>query len=775
MMMLPSLSVLVVVCFSIFMVVVSAGNSKGSAATFSFDEPFQTSFSQLIHFPCTTLFTKNSRIGCGTESRQVQKGNILYFNYDGSALQDPGKDFVAVIEEADWTYESMKAFGKLEHLQGILIVNSTNSQSSSSSSSSSNNNNNIVYSPDSRTPQGYGTPSADITYGNINYAWNPKGENLLEQLIPYPVAFVADSDIASSLLKYAKGQSNIMAEFQYYMGPNEMNSFDCLSWKDESTGRWNPKCLPLGGNSVWATAGSPPNPNNDKRNVIFIAAAMDSTAFFHDLAYGANTAASNILTVIMAAKLIGANMNDQALDALSKRIAFGLFQGEAYGYIGSRRFLRDHLYFQCGTQPVKVGNEYACLNPPRQNLKFADFGKIVGMLTVDQIGHAVANGILYLHADPDKSYDYYLANLIKYTSGSVVFSSAGNNNNDGNGGFPYPPTPLTSLLSITKGDVGGVVLTGYDYAFTSRVPYHSHWDVGKQISLSNIAAAATILARSAVAAAYDDGTYYNNNEYDTPAQYAKSVIAEDLAEDDELLVQLANCFLYDGSCETLRKYSAMEANNEKLRSGVAYGQGQALGTPPNYFVGVYNDNSGQPFVRVNDQYYGSYNGSDFGSRKSDGLAIVPRQLESSIRGIFNDLLGRGSAIVRDNGKNNHSCKSTSDCKNLDYCGAYGDEATCTGGGVCVCLRSQYHVALDEGIAPAANQPPGYFTALVNENTVVTPMYTEPYWSSSVGVKLYRSTGPAPGFVSLGVGLAIGFISLFGAFVLKVGLKKEKLY
>jgi nicastrin len=250
-------------------------------------------------------------------------------------------------------------------LQGILILNSTSVQ---------NNGGNSIYSPESAAPQGYDTPSAQLNYGYIQYKWNSRGEGLtMLDFFGIPMAYVTDSAVAQSLREESQSSSSddnhrIVAEFNYYMGPEVMNSASCLAWHDVSNDRWNPKCLPLGGTSVWAAAGSPSVSADSP--VLLVAAGMDSTGFFHDLSPGANTAASNILTLLLAAKLIGTYVTDADLDALPNRIVFALFQGESYGFVGSRSFLRDLAFpgFVCYSDLVrsktKLGNssEFGCLN-----------------------------------------------------------------------------------------------------------------------------------------------------------------------------------------------------------------------------------------------------------------------------------------------------------------------------------------------------------------------------------------------------------------------------
>jgi nicastrin len=749
-----------------------------ASATNELDQPFSSNFANLVHAPCVTLFHRNGSMGCGTQERSLQRGQLRYFDGSLPQTEDP---YVAVIEDYMLTAETFQTLSVAQGglLQGILVLNATTSSDTSRNSYVGENS---YRSPDSQNPQGYGTPSEGLQYGYYQYAWNAKGEDLFAyDLFGIAMAYVMDSDMCEILRKDSSSDSSddaIVAEFNYYMGAQGVNSLQCLQWKDAATDNWAPKCLPLGGTSVWATAGSPPQPKNNniqKRPIVMVGAGMDSTSLFHDVAPGANTAASNILTLLMVAKLIG-GIDDETLDALPNRILLGMFQGESFGFVGSRSFLRDVAYpgFQCAQSVVrsvtKLGeqSEYACLNPMRPSLGFSNLGsKIAGMISVDQVGHETGDGLLYVHADKNNdTYGSFLAQIMMNSGTNSVSVVATSVSNSGNG-YPYPPSPLTSLLQLSEGAVGGAVLTGYDYAFTNKVPYHSHMDSASvyQVDLKSIAAAATIIARTAVAAAYDDGSY----DYETAAAYAKNLIPS-ISYKNEVLVELADCVYYNGQCDLFQKYSQVETANERSRTGLNLGNPSPHGTPPNYYVGVYNYMYGQPFVQVGDNIYGAYKGDSFGNRNSDAVSMVPTQLESSILGLMNDYLGRGTM----GSSSPVSCSKLSDCANANYCSSYGEYATCTGGGVCVCRRANFHVALDEALKPAVNMPTGYFTVR-DDDEEISAMYTEPYWSNSVGVKVFRDVGSLPGFFALVAGIAAAGISLFSAFVLRVGLKKEKLY
>jgi len=120
------------------------------------------------------------------------------------------------------------------------------------------------------------------------------------------------------------------AKFEFDMGPDGLTSTQCLH---------SGQCLPLGGQSVWGTMGT----LDESKKLVFIAANMDSNAMFHDAAVGATSTASDIVAVMAAVRALS-NVN---LSALPHQLAFGLFQGEAWGRLGSRRFVAEVQGFTC--------------------------------------------------------------------------------------------------------------------------------------------------------------------------------------------------------------------------------------------------------------------------------------------------------------------------------------------------------------------------------------------------------------------------------------------
>jgi len=787
--------------------------AASSDQTPTLNEPFQTELKSLPHAPCVSLFHRNGRIGCGTVGRDEMTGTLLHWttltsdNYYSSAMAQISP-FVAVLDEFEYTSDVIDQISSFSSddgtalVQGILILNSTSSASYLNAAPVS--------------PKGQNTPSYQLTPG-YDYEWNANGDGLmLKDMYGIPSGFLGDEEIATYILQVSKDQSSlvlasasksssnndgssggggfftsksmsmppVVAEFNMYMGPQNIDTASCLSWIDNDD-IWRPKCLPLGGNSVWATAGSPyQSTNNDNNNgnnddggdgktpIIMVATNLDSTSMFHDRVPGANTAAANILTVLMAAKLIGSSLPDDELDGLNKKIMFAFFQGEQYGYLGSRSFLRDVAYpgFECddGRTVAAVAKKkdegdvtMACLSPLRHDLAFADLGDIESMIAVDQIGILSDENTFYVHDSGagDGLSDIFTG--ITLDDWNVVDGSAES----------IPPTPLSSLYKLSGGTVGGVVLSGYDATFAANTYYLSHMDSNytTPIDLQNIAKAATFVARAALTAAYGgDGD-------DDGGNFAANAIAE-LSYDDETLVDLADCLFTNGRCDTLSKYSKVERVNNREETGQDVGIGADLGSPPNYYVSVYNNRNGQAFAYIDGSIYGSYTGDEeYGKNSGDAVLVRPNVLEMSIHGLLNDFLGRGSydESSEDNEYSFKSCQASSDCSDVTYCSSSGDLAVCTGGNECVCSRSHYHLALDEAIIPAPNNYTGMF--MVSEDDEgVSPMYSEPYWSNDIGIHIYRDGGENGAWV-ISFGLIVAGAWLVGTTLMKSRLRKEKLY
>ncbi|KAL7533159.1 hypothetical protein ACHAXR_005073 [Thalassiosira sp. AJA248-18] len=832
------------------------------------NEPFNNAhFESLPHVPCVSLFHRTGRVGCGTWSRNVMTGRLLDWssvasntndNVEGGASVVP--PYVAVMDEEYYTDENIanlmlysqqyaagEDYGEVDEggpLRGLLVL-------------ASDNNNNVA-SPEPLAPQGDDTPSSSITIGS-SYEWNVNnaGNGLTTtDMYGLPTAYIADANTAAYLKSVASEQGNIsggddasatvypsiVSEFNYYMGPGGevdadngeamYNSKKCLEWKDND-GEWSPRCAPLGGNSVWAVAGTPislgysnggeddanenngnadnggENDSSSNKPVILVTASIDSTSMFHDLSPGANNAASNILTLLMAAQLIGSSIKDEALDELYGQIAFAFFQGESYGYIGSRRFLKDVMEgFECSGGNEGVASVYkakdesgdtttrACLHPPRADLTFQNLGEVRGMIAVDQVGNLGGTKNLYVQGGEDtdggNGFASFLSEVMVELSASDDggYTAQASSVEEDDGTSPLPPTPLSSLVSLSSAAVGGVVLTGYDDAFVANSLYHSHLDSTSKYSTIDkdaIASAATLVARSAVAAAYQNA----NDEVDsaTASAYALDLLPTAVDSSSETFAKLYNCLFEDGNCETFLTYGGVERANDAVKTGIDLGMGVPLGTPPSYYTSIYDSSNGQAFVYASGKYYGSLIGGEkdkdgeviknYGDDGKDAFLVRPSLLEMAIFGLLNDFLGRGAIEMNDDGSAPAlaTCKSSSDCSSVSYCNSESSAVVlpACAGGSCVCgSRSHYHLALDEALSAAANVGTSRFEIQDGEEGI-SALYTEPYWSSYVGVRIYNDAGNTPGVYASSIGAVFALACIGFVLRLKKTMVKQKVY
>ena len=443
------------------------------------------------------------------------------------------------------------------------------------------------------------------------------------------------------------------------------------------------------------------------------------------------------------------------------------------------------------------------------------------MIAVDQVGNLGGTKNAYVQGgdatDGGGGYAGFLSGVMVELSSS---GSGGGGDDDAGGGYaarassvgmqddgtyPLPPTPLSSLVKVSSNVAGGIVLTGYDDAFVAGSAYHSHLDsistsgsgggAVQDIDRDAIAWAATLLARTAVAAAYQDAD--NGVDAATAAAYALKLLPNAVDSSSETFLGLYKCLFEDGNCETLLAYGAVERLNDKARTGKDLGMGVPLGTPPSYYVSIYDSSNGQAFVRAGETYYGSLipgettTGDDgapvggYGDDAADAFLVRPSLLEMSIFGILNDFLGRGSFLASSSSGEDvdavfaaptlKTCKGGGDCSSVAYCDS-GSSAlvvpTCAGGR-CVCgSRSHYHPALDEALSAVAKL--GMFE-VVGDDEGVSALYAEPYWSSYVGVRIYNDAGTGPGVYAASIGAAFALACIGFVWKLKKTLVKEKVY
>jgi nicastrin len=669
--------------------------------------------------PCVRLFSNQGDMGCRTTSSQSLGALYELVNSaDILELSSVDVDFAVLAPSQLFNSELLTALEGISKAKGVIIYDSDGWVPSEDSG---------LYSPDVQTPQGEGTFQADFTLGNT-VQWNNYGNGEMYSSFEFPVVRVsAEEDIqrlklmCSDNRKYGLTSNRVnVAEFQYYMGQQGMTSLQCLDWKD-IYGNKSPQCMPVGGTSVWATAGV-----LDNRKKIVITAGIDSTAFFHDLAFGANDAAASIAVVLAAAEAVGRSLPS----TFTSQPLFFLSNAEEWGYAGSRRFVRDITSgISCAAAvdaPESSSGLPLCTDPIYPSTLFANLtaNSISDVVAIDQVGNLL-NGNLYVHSLYDDSPTVETMVGIDYGVdgyGVSTSSAAGS----------IPPTPLTSFLSGLGGTLGkkGVVLSGYDAVFNDP-KYHSNYDASNSsVSTDDVIAAATILAKTVVSLSGGD---------------VASVAEVNTAWTSSVL----ECLLSDWSCPMMQNYVSAEKSNIEyaVHGSVSIDKGTV---PPNYYAGTLNAvNGGLPVVQHEQYIYGKYDG-DWNSDR-DRAFIIPNALEAFIRSslsyhLFAESLGQGDSTT---------CETSADCGNctiLDYdavrmeCLLYS----------CVCPTASYHLAVDPGLE--SDVYPNQFVVLDED----TPCYTEPFWRN-IGLRVYPQASTSILVVAVVVGVTavvVRFVAVF---------------
>ncbi len=335
----------------------------------------------------------------------------------------------------------------------------------------------LMHSPDMESPQGEGTPSKAFD-AVPDYKWNVGGSGILEKEINIPVVFLQEKQVTNEVKEYATvnrkrgigSYPRYMANFDFYFGGEGVTSKSCLGWIDLD-GKPNPKCTPLGGQSAWGTAG-----RIDKQDpVVMVAVGMDSKSMFHDAVPGTNSAVSGLIALFVAADSLASAVDAKniSLDTIPYKIAFSAFQGESWGFIGSRRFLKDA--FSTGDGAFSCANTVEssesptgspmCLDPLYPSLEFLNLSSPEIVLSVDQVGKVTESNTMFLHPTARSSSHATDMKTALTLGQDIPIMEIKQSKVD-----VMPPTSLTSFLKRNS-SIRGMVLSGYDSSFVDPL-YH---------------------------------------------------------------------------------------------------------------------------------------------------------------------------------------------------------------------------------------------------------------------------------------------------------------
>lgn len=409
---------------------------------------------------CVRLLTLSGEIGCGNPDRNKVVAPIVKLEKADDFLDKTAAVLLPFSELSTFLSRTLHDPMFTKSVAGLLVE----------AASASSDNISAGMSDDERFPEAHFAP-----YTNKNYLWNPPGSGIINERFDFPV-YLLSEDSTKTLQQFAK--SNKDKSFKY---PLHVAEFDIvmqttkLGVTTSDACLLGSSCLPLGGYSVWSSLPPVQVSSSSEKKIVLAITSMDSASFFRDKTLGADSPLSGLLTLLAA---VDALSNVSNADSWDKQLVIAVFTGEAWGYLGSRRFLYEL---------ANGGSSVLGLNR----------SLVHQVLEVGSVGWAV-NNTFYAHSQSSEASDATLELLNALQAAASSVSSETNvevqvrQASKANPGVP--PSSLMSFLHENE-TTPGVVLTEFDSKFLNKY-YHNGLDVEGQVNTSSVVAAASILART---------------------------------------------------------------------------------------------------------------------------------------------------------------------------------------------------------------------------------------------------------------------------------------
>ncbi|GMF58608.1 unnamed protein product [Phytophthora fragariaefolia] len=652
---------------------------------------------------------------------------LQHFVAGSAAQQDADAKYVLVLGESLLSFAAVEK--GLERIGGVFVVPEAGANGSF----------------DAPTPQGDGTVDGALNpFAGLKTHWNPTGNALLTQSLPFPVVMLQNASTGAEFTKRAEvnlqngAGATYKAFMNYYFGPDEMNSLKCLTFTN-IYGNRSPKCDPIGGQSSWAMRG-----NRKADEIVLAMAGMDATSMSHVLAPGANTGASGLVALLAAAHALKA-LPDSAFD---KKVVFAAFQAEKFGFVGSRKFLADLQKFTQDPEgackyPVDDSSspmgESFCTYPMLSSTEFANLklANISYAIAVDQVGILPKSGNFTVHVNPHANDTSDLIDAI------LNAPSAGSAVGEGNTGS-LPPTPLSSFVNdgeYGKRDLVSAVLAGYDESYTSEKTYNSRHDEFSVLDVDAVVQAAQILAESVFTLASSNAT----------------TAQKDKIEVDTWLVEsMLTCITTDWSCDLMKNYSQYMVTTLIEYLSLTDSAWPSYSVPATLYPGPLDADRSMLVLKSSDGSYSSL----FNETWSDddyAVRLFPNAYEFFTRAFL------ASAMVP-----NATADAAASCSQSQACGDGGKGMECVYPGVCADKSAFHHEASSPGVTRTTTP---LLYDVVNSSM---PIWTEPQWASDIGSYSFPDPGVWIGWITLAVGVVVTGLGVAAAFMVLGSVQKMKL-
>eukprot|EP01116_Phalansterium_solitarium_P008434 TRINITY_DN22344_c0_g1_i1.p1 TRINITY_DN22344_c0_g1~~TRINITY_DN22344_c0_g1_i1.p1 ORF type:complete len:653 (-),score=203.13 TRINITY_DN22344_c0_g1_i1:128-2086(-) len=417
--------------------------------------------------PCTTLTDLSGSIGC-TSPRHGSSG-VLYpidstSDYNMFVNSPPTADSIIVISSTVFTQDVVDKLVSYPQVTGILVDNDAAP---------------AQFSPVDKYPQKRWGLHPDSTY-----TWNPPGDDFVTKRYTVPMFSLRDYNLNTPNSDdeiRQKAKSNRDSGFAYPQWGATLKAWMHASG-DAATCLRRLQCQPLGGQSTWSSYA----PVDTSKDLILLTAVSDSNAFFHDQATGANADSASVAAALTVLELMSSVVR-QGFANFTRQLVVGMFTGEAFGFLGSRKFVDDIVNFRCDDQ----GGGGSCNSPYKASLAFQSIklAKVSQMVHVTQIGSLSTSGAVpsvYLHREGHVN-DALTQAFYDYQGNLTVLPAS----------MATPGIPPSSTESFLRQQplIPHAVIAGFNEQYTNKY-YGSRWDNAQQLNVSHVCAVSTMLAQT---------------------------------------------------------------------------------------------------------------------------------------------------------------------------------------------------------------------------------------------------------------------------------------
>ncbi|XP_058108346.1 nicastrin isoform X2 [Magnolia sinica] len=417
-------------------------------------------------YPCVRLLNLSGEIGCANPGRGKVVAPIVRFKNADEKLARSSAVLVSLDEMKNFFLRVSKDLNFAQKVAGVLVESKAVVQ-----------NDLPGFSPVEKFPQAEFAP-----YQKPSYEWNPAGSGIMWDRYNFPVFLLSKNstliiqEIASKNEKSNKAYPVDVAEFDLVMQTTKIGTHDSETCLKEQS------CLPLGGYSVWSSL-PPINVSSLKppKPIILVVTSLDSASFFRDKSLGADSPLSGMISLLAA---VDALSHIDGVNELRKQLVFVVFTGEAWGYLGSRRFLAE---LDMGSDVVSGLN----------------ITLIEQVLEIGSVGKGSREGAtnFFAHVVGESSGAKEMLNALQGACDSLgserIKIKVANNSNPG-----IPPSSLMTFIRKNL-SASGVVLEEFNSAFMNNF-YHSHLDDSSNVNSTSIVAAASLVARTLLVLAAGD-------------------------------------------------------------------------------------------------------------------------------------------------------------------------------------------------------------------------------------------------------------------------------